>query len=118
MFVDQGNLVSKTAQDLAREFVGVERYCFSGMSGRGCERWEANFGCFIAAAFGALGARSANLAHEVNIRWNEGAVRNFAGGEVEAEFRVGGMTSADVEFDAFEDSGSLGSADVWCRSQE
>ena len=54
----------------------------------------------------------------MNIRWGEGAVRDFASGEVKAEFRVGWMASADMEFDAFEDACSLDSADMWCRSQE
>jgi hypothetical protein len=54
----------------------------------------------------------------MNIRWSEGAVRDFASGEVKVEFTVWGMASADMKFDAFEDACSLGSANMWCRSQK
>ena len=78
------------------------------MGSRGSEGWKSNCGGFVAAAFGALWTGSANPTHEMNIRWSEGAVRDFASGEVKAEFRVWGMSSADMKFDAFEDAVLLG----------
>ena len=60
------------------------------MGSRGSEGWKSNCGGFVAAAFGALWTGSANPTHEMNIRWSEGAVRDFASGEVKAEFRVWG----------------------------
>ena len=62
---------------------------------------EADGGCFVTTTLGALGAGSADFAHEMDIGRYKGTVRYLSEREISAEFMVGRVTAGDVEVNRF-----------------